>query len=101
MSTSSDPGVGMTAPGATTREAPAETAVRSAPKVGIWAWSFVGVVAATAIVVTAFGAVSEIALPLLFAAVLAVIFKPLVGKLERRGLKSTLAAGSSSWVWPR
>jgi predicted PurR-regulated permease PerM len=67
--------------------------VRSAPKIGVLAWSFVGVVAATAIVVTAVGAVSEIVLPLLFAAVLAVIFKPLVGKLERRGLKPTLAAG--------
>ena len=65
----------------------------SVPKLGIWAWSFVGFVVATVIVVTALGAVSEIVLPLLFAAVLAVIFKPLVGKLERRGLKPTLAAG--------
>ena len=48
---------------------------------------------ATIIVVTALAAVSEIVLPLLFAAVLAVVFKPLVGKLERRGLKPTLAAG--------
>ena len=67
--------------------------VRSAPTIGVWAWSFVGVVAATVIVVAAFGAVSEIMLPLLFAAVLAVIFKPVAGKLERRGLKPTLAAG--------
>jgi putative heme transporter len=67
--------------------------VRSVPKIGLWSWSFVGVVAATVIVVIALGAVSEIVLPLLFAAVLAVIFKPLVGKLERRGLKPTLAAG--------
>ena len=65
----------------------------SVPKLGIWAWSFVGFVVATVIVATALGAVSEIVLPLLFAAVLAVIFKPLVGKLERRGLKPTLAAG--------
>ena len=65
----------------------------SVPKLGIWAWSFVGFVVATIIVVTALGAVSEIVLPLVFAAVLAVIFKPLVGKLERRGLKPTLAAG--------
>ena len=65
----------------------------SVPKLGVWAWSFVGFVIATVIVVTAFGAVSEILLPLLFAAVLAVIFKPFVGKLERRGLKPTLAAG--------
>ena len=63
------------------------------PRLGVWSWSFVGVVAATVIVVVAFGAVSEIVLPLLFAAVLAVIFKPLVGNLERRGLKSTLGAG--------
>ena len=65
----------------------------SVPKIGIWAWSFVGFVVATLIVVTALGAVSEIMLPLLFAAVLAVVFKPLVRKLERRGLKATLAAG--------
>jgi predicted PurR-regulated permease PerM len=67
--------------------------LNSVPKVGIWAWSFVGFVLGTAIVVTALGAVSEIVLPLLFAAVLAVIFKPLVVKLQRRGVKSTLAAG--------
>ncbi len=52
-----------------------------------------GFVLATVIVVTAFGAVSEIMLPLLFAAVLAVIFKPFVGKLQARGLKPSLAAG--------
>jgi len=63
------------------------------PKVGIWAWSFVGFVAATIIIVTALSAISEIMLPLLFAAVLAVIFKPMVGKLNRRGFKPTLAAG--------
>jgi putative heme transporter len=67
--------------------------VNAAPKLGIWSWSFVGFVAATVIVVIAFGAVSEIVLPLLFAAVLAVVFKPFVGKLERRGLKPTLGAG--------
>ena len=65
----------------------------SVPKLGVWAWSFVGFVVATVIVVIALGAVSEIVLPLLFAAVLAVVFKPLVRKLERRGLKPTLAAG--------
>ena len=63
------------------------------PKVGALAWSFVGVVVATVIVVTALSAVSEIVLPLLFAAVLAVVFKPLVGRLERHRFKSSLAAG--------
>jgi putative heme transporter len=65
----------------------------SVPKLGVWAWSFVGFVVATIIVATALGAVSEIVLPLVFAAVLAVVFKPLVRNLERRGLKPTLAAG--------
>jgi predicted PurR-regulated permease PerM len=59
----------------------------------VWAWSFVGFVVATIIVVTALGAVSEIVLPLTFAAVLAVIFKPMVGTLRRHGFKPTLAAG--------
>jgi putative heme transporter len=71
----------------------ASPAVRRVPRIGIWAWSFVGFVVAAAIVFAALGAVSEIALPLTFAAVLAIIFKPLVGTLERRRLKPTLAAG--------
>ena len=49
------------------------------PKLVVWAWSFVGAVAATIILVLALGAVSEIVLPLTFAAVLAMIFKPAVG----------------------
>ena len=65
----------------------------SVPRLGVLAWSFVGLVVATAIVVTALAAVSEIVLPLLFAAVLAVIFRPLVGTLKRKGLKPSLAAG--------
>ena len=67
--------------------------LRWVPRLGVWAWSFVGFVVATIIVAGALGAVSEIVLPLTFAAVLAVIFKPLVGTLRRRGLKPTLAAG--------
>ena len=63
------------------------------PRVGVLAWSFVGFVAAAIIVVAAFGAVSEIVLPLTFAAVLAVIFRPAVGVLQRHGVKPTLAAG--------
>jgi len=63
------------------------------PRVGVWAWSFVGVVAVTLIVAAALAAVSEIALPLTFAVVLAVVFKPAADALERRGLKPALAAG--------
>jgi predicted PurR-regulated permease PerM len=63
------------------------------PRLGIWAWSFVGVVITIVIIVFALAAVSEIVLPLTFAAVLAVVFKPLAGMLQRRGLKPSLAAG--------
>ena len=52
-----------------------------------------GFVVAMIIVVFALGVVSEIVLPLTFAAVLAVVFKPLVGVLERHRLKPTIAAG--------
>jgi predicted PurR-regulated permease PerM len=97
MSTPSHPATpaqeGVIAAAPANPEAPAVKDARPFPRFGVWAWSFVGVVAATVIVVIAFGAVSEILLPLLFAAVLAVIFKPLVGRLERRGLKATLGAG--------
>ena len=63
------------------------------PKLGIWAWSFVGFVVAMAILFAGFAAVSEIALPLLFAAVLAVVFKPLANYLKEHRIKPTLAAG--------
>ena len=63
------------------------------PKIGVWSWAFVGFTVAAVIVVIVLGAVSEIVLPMLFAAVLAIIFKPLVGVLQRHKLKPTLAAG--------
>ena len=63
------------------------------PRVGAWAWSFVGVVATIAIVVLALSAVSEIVLPLTLAAVLAVVFKPAVGALRRHKVRPSLAAG--------
>ena len=81
------------AAGLGTRPGGAPAFMRWIPRLGVWAWSFVGFVVAAIIVVTALGAVSEIVLPLTFAAVLAVIFKPLVGSLRRRGFKPTLAAG--------
>jgi putative heme transporter len=62
------------------------------PRVGVWAWSFVGFVAATTIVVAALATVSEIVIPLTFAAVLAVIFKPLVGFLQRHKVNASLGS---------
>ena len=61
--------------------------------VGLWAWTFIGLVASLAVVVWALAAVNEIVLPLTFAAVLAVIFKPTATALVRRGARPTLAAG--------
>jgi putative heme transporter len=78
--------------GPSTERAAAPPLLDWVPKVGVWAWSFVGFVVAATIVVAALGAVSEIVLPLTFAAVLAVIFKPAVGILERHRVKPTLAA---------
>lgn len=81
-------------PGGLDAEPRAQAVPRIAvPKVGVLAWSFIGVVVATLIVVTAFSAVSEIILPLLFAVVLAVVFKPVAGKLERHRFRPSLAAG--------
>lgn len=67
--------------------------LKRVPKIGVWAWSFVGVIAATIIVVAALAAVSEIVLPLMFAAVLAVIFKPAVEILVHHRFKPAIAAG--------
>ena len=64
------------------------------PRLGVWAWSFVGFVAATVIVVAALAAVNEIVLPLTFAAVLAVVFRPVVRVLQRRRFKASIAAGT-------
>ena len=63
------------------------------PKLGVGAWSFVGFVVAMVIVDVALGAVSEIVLPMTFAAVLAIVFRPLVGSLVRHRFRPTLAAG--------
>ncbi len=63
------------------------------PKLGVWSWAFVGFTAAAVIVVIALGALSEIVLPMTFAAVLAIIFKPLSGVLQRHKIKPSLAAG--------
>ena len=54
------------------------------PKLGIWAWCFVGVVIAAVIVAIVLGALSEIVLPMTFAAVLAIIFKPCAASSNER-----------------
>lgn len=65
----------------------------SASRAGVWAWTFIGLVLSLTIITSALAAVNEIMLPLTFAAVLAVVFKPLAVNLMRRGARSTVAAG--------
>ena len=65
----------------------------SVRSLGIWAWTVVGLVVVAIVFATAMSTVSEIALPLTFAAVLAIIFRPLVAVLKRHRLKPPLAAG--------
>ena len=62
-------------------------------QIGLASWSLLGVIALTSVVVLALAAVSSVVLPLLFAAVLAVLFRPLAGRLERRGVPAAAAAG--------
>ncbi len=64
------------------------------PRAGVLAWSFIGIIVAAVIVTSALAAVSEIALPLTFAAVLAVLFEPAVRRLVHRGLRPTIASGT-------
>ena len=88
-------GDGDTVPSDPAHAAPSPVAglIGRVPRLGVWSWSFVGFVVALVIVLTALAAVSEIVLPMTFAAVLAVMFKPFVGTLQRHGLKPSPAAG--------
>jgi predicted PurR-regulated permease PerM len=63
------------------------------PGPGLWAWAFVGIAAAVTIVAAVVAALNEILLPLTFAVVLAVVFKPLATTLVRRRLRPGVAAG--------
>jgi putative heme transporter len=62
-------------------------------QLGVAAWSFVGLVVATGVIVTALAAVSEVTLPLVLAALLAVEVKPWADGLRRWRLGPGLAAG--------
>jgi predicted PurR-regulated permease PerM len=62
-------------------------------RVGVLAWCFIGIVVTLAIVVAALAAVSSIVLPLVFAAVLAVLLRPAVAGLEAHRIPPIVAAG--------
>ena len=62
-------------------------------RAGVASWSIVGIVVVVAIVVLALAAITEIVIPIVFAALLAVVFKPFADRLVRRGLRPSAAAG--------
>jgi putative heme transporter len=62
-------------------------------ELGLGAWSLLGIIGLTAVAVLGLATVSSVVLPLLFAMVLAVVFRPLGARLERRGVPPSLAAG--------
>lgn len=62
-------------------------------RLGIAAWSVIGMLVLAGIVVLGLAAISSVALPLLFAGVLAVLFRPLARKMTRLGVPRPLAAG--------
>jgi predicted PurR-regulated permease PerM len=57
------------------------------------AWSFVGIAVAASLVVIALSSVIAIVIPITFAVVLAIMFRPLAGRLVRHRIKPGLAAG--------
>jgi predicted PurR-regulated permease PerM len=73
-------------------EDPMRTAVRVLMGAGRGAWAFIGVCVAVAIVASGFAVIGEVLLPLVFAAVLAVCFRPLVSVLQRNEHVSNTAA---------
>ena len=83
MSSTFEPSDGQAIPASPPPDAAGEASQRHIPTVGVWSWSFVGFTVAMVIVVFVLAALSEIVLPMTFAAVLAICFKPLVGTLQR------------------
>ncbi len=63
-------------------------------QLGLGAWSLLGIIGLTAVIVVGLATVSSVVLPLLFAMVLAVLFRPLGSRLERMGVPPSLAAGA-------
>jgi putative heme transporter len=62
-------------------------------RAGIVAWSIIGVTIVAAGAIVGLAAVSEVVLPLVFAAMLGIATYPLAERLQRRGLAPALAAG--------
>ena len=62
-------------------------------RLGLASWSLIGMIVLVGLVVYGLAAVSSLVLPLLFAMVFAVVFRPLVTRITRLGLRPAAAAG--------
>jgi hypothetical protein len=62
-------------------------------RVGLAVWSTIGFAVLLVVVFVVFGTISEIAIPVLLGAVIAVVLKPVADGMVRRGLGSAAAAG--------
>lgn len=81
----------MTAP----RSLPGGPSVGAAlVRVGVWAWCFVGIVVAAAVVIAGVAAVGSVVLPVVFGAVLAAVLHPAVWWLREKGVPAAAAAGA-------
>ena len=106
MSSTFEPTDGQATTASPPPDAAGGASQRQIPTVGVWSWSFVGFTIAMVIVVFVLAALSEIVLPMTFAAVLAICFRPLVGTLQRlraeaeawRQASSCSACWLSPWV---
>jgi predicted PurR-regulated permease PerM len=94
-----DPHVADTRPGPLDGDAGSDSRWRGPPtagaagRVGIAAWTFIGLVVAVAIVVLLLAAIAEVVIPVALAALLAVVLKPAADHLIRRGARPAIAAG--------
>jgi predicted PurR-regulated permease PerM len=80
-------------PATPSRRDPAREAARVLVGGGRLAWGFLGLFLATAIVLSALAVASSVVLPLFLAVVLAILFRPVVRRLQRFRLPSAAAAG--------
>jgi len=63
-------------------------------RLGLAAWSLIGIVVLVGLVVALLGALSNVVLPLVFALVFAVLFQPLVRRMVRHRVPPAIAAGA-------
>lgn len=90
----SNPGTGSVRTEAQDPVAPVPGRPTLLVRVGLASWSLVGLVAVLVICLAVLAAISEVAIPVLLGAFIAVAVKPAADSLRRRGMHPTAAAGA-------